>query len=106
MSKYKLDLGVSDEFIRSEYENGASVHALQIKYGTSYSTIRRRIQKSGGSFRLRDIKDAWTIAEDNVIIRLREDGFNLREISVGMFNRSLSSVSNRATLLRRDRKML
>lgn len=106
MGKYKLNLGVSDEFIRKEYEDGLSVHALQIKYDTSFSTIRRRIVKSGGSFRERNFKDAWSRAEDKVLIRLREDGFNLREISAGMFKRSWSSVSNRATLLRRDRKIL
>jgi len=106
MSKYKLDLGVSDQTIREEYESGMSVHALQRKYDTSRSTIRRRILKCGGSFDIRNIKNPWSIAEDKVLIRLKEDNFSHREISVGMFNRTIGGVMARSVLLRRDRKIL
>lgn len=43
----------------------------------------------------------WTEKEDRILILLRSDGFRLREISAGLFNRSKRSVSNRLRILQR-----
>jgi len=44
----------------------------------------------------------WTPKEDEIVIALRNDGFTLREISVGLFNRSMRSVTSRMQILRRS----
>lgn len=48
----------------------------------------------------------WKLAEDQIIIDLREAGYNIREISEKLPNRSKQATANRILVLRRKRLVL
>lgn len=101
----KIDIGVSDEQIRIEYESGKSLYAISKEYNTRFGIIKRRVINAGGKLRKLRFQNYWTDAEDKILILLRYNGYNTREISMGMLERSHKSVTNRLIILRRDRKI-
>lgn len=101
-----VQLRVSDMCIALEYEKGMSMCQLAKKYDTRYGVIKRRVVNSGIKLRVPKSANLYTENEDNIIILLRNCNYTMREISVGLFGRTYTSVTSRFILLNRDRKVI
>lgn len=106
MCASKIDLGVSDKQLGDEYLSGISIYKLAKKYKCRQGMIKSRIVKRNITLYPLSTFKLWTVAEDNILILLRNCGYNLQEISEGILERSKKGVMARIVILKRDRKVI
>ena len=100
---YKVNLDVSNEQLRKEYEAGKAIYCLTKDHNANYAVIKRRLLHAGTVLRPPACQNFWSRAEDDILKALRKTPLSTTDISLGLFHRSRNAVCNRLTILRRSR---